>query len=449
MKKLIYITLFTFFSCAITHPVSAFTNNFNVTIDEELITIAGKPGNTYTTTINIETMNATQTVHLFGLSLPTPASYSASSWITPAQTTVNITNLTPTTLTFTLTIPSSATAGEYYQALAVSDKPFSDTEDSDPTTLVAVPVIVQVSVDATESTTTTTSSSTSTTSTSTTSTSATAQTTTTKTITTKPKANKTAPTKTTPPTTTPTLFSKLNIITFTPSLSLWNFQTIFELKLKNEGNIYSSPTGSIQVLNLKNNVLQNIPLNIEQKNLLPQKQTTYSENYKGKLYTIGLYKSKLNLISTDTQTKNQNPLTEQIYFFHISLIPMLIIIVIIFLALSKIKNKKYYIIICFTLLTILALISQQSSPKFLSETQNLNIAAEVKTQIGLKAIINGDLTKTVLFTSTNPLGSTLFSLQNGARTSLDQVTQYSYGSFTTDLSYPQDSLPLMMITTGY
>ena len=449
MKKLIYTALFTFSLLLFPYPVSAFTDNFNVTIDEELITIAGKPGNTYTTTINIETMNTTQTVHLFGISLPAADSYSASSWITPAQTTANITNQTPTTLTFTLTIPSSATAGEYYQALAVSDKPFSDTEDSDPTTLVAVPVIIQVSSDATESTTTTTSSSTSTTSTSTTSTSATAQTTTTKTITTKPITKNPSPTKTAPPITTPTLFSKLNIVTFTPSLSLWNLQTIFELILKNEGNIYSSPTGSIQVLNLKNNVLQNIPLNVDQKNLLPQKQNTYKHIYKGKFYTIGLFKAKLNLISTDTQNQNPISTTKQVYFFHISLLPLLLILVTILFALSKTKNKKTYITICFLILTLLAFISQQSSPKFLSDTQNLNITAEVKTQIGLKSIINNDLSKTILFTSTNPLGSSLFSLQNGTRTSLDDISQYSYGSFTTNLSYPQDSHPLMMITTGY
>lgn len=447
MKKVIYTALFIFSLLLLPYSVNAFTNDFNVTIDEELITIAGNPGNSYTTTINIETMSPTQTVHLFGLSLPAVDSYSASSWITPAQTTANITNQTPTTLTFTLTIPSSATAGEYYQALAVSDKPFSDIETADPTTLVAVPVIVQVSSDATESTTTTTSSST--TGTSTTSTSATTQTTTTRTVTTKPKAKKLSPTKTTPPITTPTLFSKLQIVTFKPSLSLWNFQTIFELKLKNEGNIYSSPTGSIQVLNLKNNVLQNIPLNVDQKNLLPQKQSSYKHIYKGKFYTIGLFKANLNLITRDTQTQNPTSTTKQIYFFHISLLPLLLILVTILLSLSKTKNKKLCFTICLLLLALLALISQQSSPKFLSDTQNLNITAEVKTQIGLKSIINNDLSKTILFTSTNPLGSSLFSLQNGARTSLDNISQYSYGSFTTNLSYPQDSLPLMMITTGY
>lgn len=447
MKKLIYSTLFTFSLLLFPYPVSAFTNNFNVTIDEELITIAGNPGSTYTTTINVETMSASQTIHLFGLSLPTPASYSASSWITPAISTTTITNQAPTTLTFTINIPSTTTAGEYYQAIAVADVPFSDIENADPTTLVAVPVIFQVSSTATESeTTTTSSSSTSTSTTSTTSQTPTA--TTTKKITTT-KTKKTIPAKATTPKIKDAIYSKLNLLNFSSSYNILKLQTIFDLKLKNDGNIYSIPSGSIQVLNLKNSPLKNIPLSSQQKNLLPQKEAAYRLNYKGQLFTVGIFKAKLNLTGTDSQKSDHQPITKQIYFFHISLLPLIVLFLAIIIFFSKSKNKKLLLLICILVLAYLALISQKSLPKYLSDTQSLNITAQVKTQIGLKSIINNDLSKTILFTNTNPLGSTLFSLQNGTRTSLDQVSQYSYGSYTTDLLYPQDSLPIMMITTGY
>jgi len=140
------------------------------------------------------------------------------------------------------------------------------------------------------------------------------------------------------------------------------------------------------------------------------------------------------------------------WFFHAGLYPLVIILIIVLVIIFA-KNspaKKILLLALFiSLLYCYHLSHRPENFKYLGDTTNLNVTATVKEQIDIRSIINGDLSKTIMFTSTNTSGSRLYSLQNETRTNLDEVLQYTYGRYLTNLSFPQDNFPLMMITQGY
>ena len=154
----VFFSLFIIFLLIIfPHPSLSFTNNFNVTSDDQLITLTGHPGNSYDLYISLESNDPSLTVYPVGLSLPSESSYSATgSWITFSQSSLNLVNSNTTPLNFTVSIPSNTAVGEYYKSVAVADIPFVDGESSNPPTLLAVPLTIQVSEVATESASTTT-----------------------------------------------------------------------------------------------------------------------------------------------------------------------------------------------------------------------------------------------------------------------------------------------------
>lgn len=450
MKKIfiIFTLLLTFYLLLNPYPSYAFTNGFNVTSDDELITLVGESGNSYPLTVNLETSDPVLTTYPVGLSLPSISSYSATnSWITFNQSSFNLVNTSTTALNFTVTIPADTETGEYYKAVAVADIPYTDGENSNAPTLLAIPITIQVSKTATPSASTNSSSSSSTTtSTSTTSTTSTTPVTkTTKKYFSKP----TKPTITKPA----DIFSKLAIKKLTTSYSYPNQLTQIKLLLKNEGNISTFPIGSIQVLNQKQNAVKIYPLNTNKTQLKPSQEHLYTYSLNSPKYLVGFFRVTVNLGDQSSQKENLPVKIDRKVFFHLgtySLFLLLAILVSIITLKNKPKSKKTIILFALLGLAYCYYLSHRpANYKYLGEQVDLSVTSVVKEQVGIRSIINNDLSKTILFTSTNSLGSHLYSLQNETRNSLDQVSQYTYGSFTTNLSYPHSDLPLMMITSGY
>ncbi len=445
-KKIFFISLVLLI---LPFPVQAFTNSFNITSDEELVTITGEPGKTYDASVNLETSTPSLTVYPLGFSFPTSSSYSTSSWLSFAESSYAINNSGTTKINFTVTIPTNITAGEYYQAVAFSDIPFVDAESADPATVLAIPITFQVSSTPIEEDSGSSSSSSSS-SGSSSSTSSTSQTTT-ATASPKTKPIPKLPSKPIPQVTK--LFSKIVPEFLKTKYSLYNQQTKIDLSLKNEGNISSVFLGSIQVLNQKNNPIKVYSLNPQKDTLRPNKNIDLSFYFSSPHYLIGKFRADLLLGDQQSTQKTFVPSpVKTITFYHFGLYPLIIVgtFLLVFVFAKNKKFKAVFLTVCtLCLLYCYYLSHRPRNFYYLGDQIDVNVSALVKEQIGLKSIINNDLSKTILFTSTNSLGSTLFSLQSGTRNHLDEVLQYTYGSYTANLLYPNDSYPIMMITRGY
>lgn len=428
----------------------AFTDNFNVSIEPDTITQEVKPGKSYSLSVELDTNKTTLTVYRVAFDLPSSGDYSTSdSWITFGQSFLTLNNASSTTLNFTLTIPQDAYNGEYTKAVGVSDIPYSDGESDNPSIVMGIPIIVQVSGGKDRP-----SSSTSTTSTTTPTPTASATPTPAKKTVTKIEEIK-------PPKTD--LYSEVKVTYLHSFFNPLNQTQIFKLTLKNEGNISSVPQGYINIVNSQNQVIATLPINQSELPLKPDSLRTYQLNFKSAEFLLGRLQAQIWLGYTNSQKQVEPQLAESIYFYYISPQPLTVValafLISIFLLEIRLPHLhfrthyRYFSILVIVLVSCGLLfysykrVQQQNEQSLGVETQ-LSVTATFKQAVGMKAVMqNGS--KVIYFTGVNKKGMKLFSLQKKSRQALAEMTEPSAALTSYTLGGTQARFPILCFTRGY
>ena len=68
----------------------------------------------------------------------------------------------------------------------------------------------------------------------------------------------------------------------------------FDVVLFNEGNVHNSPTGKIEIIDEQGNVIQTLPINQDEYNVLPNSKKTYKVNCNSDQFKPGQYYVTLN-----------------------------------------------------------------------------------------------------------------------------------------------------------
>lgn len=430
----------------------AFTDNFDVSINPDSITQEVKPGKSYSLSVELDTNNTTLTVYPVAFDLPSDGDYSTSdSWITFGSSSLTLNNATSTTLNFTLTIPQDTYNGEYTKAVGVSDIPYSDGESDNPPIVMGIPITVQVSGGQDRP------SSSSSTSTSATSTPAP---TSLPTPTSKPKEVTKIQEKQPPKA---DLYSEVKVTGFHSFFNPLNQTQNFTLKLKNEGNISSTPQGYINFINSQNQVISTLPINESELPIKPNSEVEYPFTFKSEEFLIGRFKAEVWLGYTNSQKQVEPQLKESIYFYYISPQPLtiaaltfLISIFLLKVRLPHLHFKTHYRY--FGIFAVVALSSglllfyykktEQQNEKSLGVETQLAVTATVKQILGMKAVMLND-SKVIYFTGTNKKGMKLFSLQKNSRQTLAELSEPTAALTSYTLSGTQVRFPILCFTRGY
>ena len=466
LKALRLIFPLLIFFVVFSSPAKAFTNNFNATITEEVLTHIVTPGHSYNLSIRALTSDPSQTVYPVALKLVNSTTYSlANTWVTFSHNSYTLTNTNDQALDFTLTIPSDAETGEYTTAVGISDTPFADGISSNPATVLAIPLVIQVSGGITPTPTPTPT--------------ATITPAATTTPTTAPTATSTPTTASTPTPTSwlnvptpielPTfdnekpldLFSKITLINFAPRYRFLSPSQTFTMTLQNNGNISAFPKAIINLKNHAARTLAVVPFDIKEP-LKPNEEKTYAVSYRPNQFLIGQFQAELYLGYQNSKVDLQPFLVTIVPFFLLSQVPLLILIftlvslVLIWLFKTPhrfVLQRYAYTLIILPLTAALIIQGYQSSQspslKSLGTTTNLDVSTEIQKTIGLKTIINLDLSRDVIFTNQNPIGAELWSLQNNTRIPLKSLVTHTEAVSVYTLTGNSTQYPQLMITKGY
>lgn len=435
----------------------AFTDDFNVSIDPDAITQEVNPGKSYNLSVELDTSNTTLTVFTVAFDLPSDGDYNTSnSWITFDSSSLTLNNTTSTILNFTLTIPQDASNGEYTKAIGVSDIPFQDGESDNPPIIMGIPITVQISGAQDQS------SSSSSTSTTTTAITPTTHTTpiSSPTPTSKPKVVTKIQEKQPPKA---DLYSEVKVTDFHSFLNPLNQTQNFTLKLKNEGNISSTPRGFISFINSQNQVISTLPLNESKLPIKPNSEIEYPFTFKFKEFLLGRLQAQVWLGYTNSQKTVEPQLKESIYFYYISPQPLtiaaltlLISILLLKVRLPHLHFRTHYRYFSIFLIAVLSSgllahfykTAERQAEKSLGVQTSLNVTATVKQAVGIKtATINGNTV--IFFAGTNNKGVKLFSLQKNSRQVLAEITGPSATITSYTLSGTKKRFPMLYFTRGY
>ncbi len=433
--------------------ISAFTDDFNATIEEESLTQTANPGKTYYLSIQLEGTSPSQTVYPVAFSISSTDTYSTSdTWIVFPSSSIIITNTGLTSLPFSFTVPSDTPAGEYTKAIGISDILYVDGQSSNPPVTIAIPITVQVTKEALEPTSraaaTTTQSPSSENG-----------------ISSTPATTRkvTFPTQKAPFKEVTDLFSKIELISLSSDYSHWHQTRTFMTRLENTGNISAFPVGSINISTLSNKPISTISLNQEGAAIKPLGRETLSSKYHSPNHLLGIFKAQLLLGESNSFTdKNTVPVQSIYYYLHIGSQPLLVIIIatvfLLSVTRSSKKKSKHRKPLTITLLALLVSVGILGYDLYLSENlsqnplgveESISATAQVKEVIGLRSKILPGQEKAIYFSSTNPLGSTLWSLKKNTRTNIADIAQYTEPFFEVILNPTLEEYPILMLPNGF
>ncbi|MEI6690374.1 MAG: hypothetical protein WCL07_01355 [bacterium] len=456
MKRILLLLLFGLFWFA--RPTLAFTDNFNATISQESMTQVVNPGHSYNLEISAQTSSATLPAYPVALVLGGSSSYSeGNSWVNFDKESYILTNQTPTTVSWVLTIPADTKVGEYELLVGIADTKYIDGMSINPPTVLAIPLIVDVTaapISSPTPTPTPTATVTPTVATSAVPTS---------TETTPPPAAKFRPVElfsfeTVPPT---DLSSKIVLESFATSFDVWSQILVISMTIKNNGNLSATPEAFVNIENSGGKLLANVPFDINTL-LGPGEEQSYTSSYSSPQFELGGYNASLNLGYRNIKVILQPALVATNSYWFVSNTPIRIfagglITIIVVLLLRFPKRKKYLrkvLVILALTVTVLLLLRgylqcQAPSSKTLGTFANIDITGDIERIIGIKTIVNESGQKLIVFTNLNPVGAKLWSLQNGVRVPLASLVQHTEAVTEFALTTTQEQYPILMMTNGY
>lgn len=130
---------------------------------------------------------------------------------------------------------------------------------------------------------------------------------------------------------------KASISKFDAKRLVWNFPVKFVYSIKNEGNTYIRPTGSLDIKNIFGKEVATLPINPKELQILPNTEKTLETEWQGQ-FAFGFYNAIFNINYGENNNLNFN-----YWFVFLNLKYLIIIIIsIIFIAfVLPILIKKY------------------------------------------------------------------------------------------------------------
>lgn len=466
MKTKCLLFLFLFFSFLLPKNVSAFTDNFNVAIEEESIVRNVNPGHSYSLSLTLHTSTNSLTVYPVSLDISGSASFSAiSTWVSFPSSSLNLHSHEDNQLHFTVTIPNNTPTGEYTKVIGVSDQPFENSESDNPPTILGIPLVLQVTNEAITPTPTqapSTNNESSNTSTSQSS-SQTGNTQTSVTVTKAPTKPSKTPTK--PPIKLSDIYSDIQLISFTTKYDFLKQRQIVTVKIRNNGNATAFLSGGVTIKNSKDKILHLLKIFANNEPIRPKETKTYTSYFSVKDFLLGTFSANLYLGYHNSKTSFEPQLIRQTTFFHLSRQPLFITVastfLLTFIASQKPQKKhrrlKYLAMMLITFVGSITLLigflnGERADKKWLGTQSDLSVTANIKEIISIKtssSMIHGLPQYTIHFTNQNPLGATLYSLRGNSRIQLGQITTHTAPTTSITISGASARFPLLMMTKDF
>lgn len=135
---------------------------------------------------------------------------------------------------------------------------------------------------------------------------------------------------------------KADIIKFNVKRVVWNFPVKFVYAIKNEGNTYITPKGSIDIKNIFGKEVASLPVNPRELQILPNTQRDLETEWQGK-FAFGIYKAIFNMTYGENNNLNFHYWFVFLNVKYLILISALIIFVVFILPILIRKYNTYVI----------------------------------------------------------------------------------------------------------
>lgn len=462
-KTLLFLTLL---ALAVPKPALA-DSHFDISLTPDEIVFQSLPSdpNTQRTThltFNVET-DSSQTVFPVVLNYnPYTGSYATSgTWTTLSSDPVLIEPHQDNPINFSITPPSYTDPdlynGQYYRIVGLSSQPFTDSQSDNPPIIVGIPVVIQIYG--------------------------------TKTYvfpqgpnisvppsapyqppgwpTSLPKislpflnqANQNIPIEIGRPTNQHNLLSALYFSNFKTFYNPLNQTVSLGVRIKNTGNISSTPSGFIEIINNTGAVISKIEINPHQQEILPQGEKEFSYIYKPTEDLLGNFQAQLWLGYTSSIQEIAPKPISTAYFYYLppNVVGSVLASLALTIAVVKIPKKKLKrrvqiqylgIIVILGILggvIFLDLHQIKINPRILGQ-ESIGVSANVGSTIGADVSI-AENQKTVNITSTSPKGTNVYLLGGGFLTLVESFTNFPFTPLV--ISGANNRKPILILTRNF